>query len=171
MPSSRGCRSSYDCTVKIKGVTTRPILFSQLMRSDGEGAMNPEELFADDRSFASEQERVHEDELHSLMHSILDWAISFLSESSQGTIRAIYFEGKTVKQHSEEELAAGDGHRPGLPELGRPAPEGPPAARHHALRVLREEPPEELVQPRRRVVVPHRRRRAAGRAPPPLGPR
>ena len=37
------------------------------------------------------------------MHSILDWAISFLSESSQGTIRAIYFEGKTVKQHREEE--------------------------------------------------------------------
>lgn len=67
MPSSRGCRSSYDCIVKIKGVTTRPILFSQLMRS------------------------------------ILDWAISFLSEPSQGTIRAIYFEGKTVKQHSEEE--------------------------------------------------------------------
>ena len=91
MPSSRGCRSSYDCIVKIKGVTTRPILFSQLMRSDGEGAMNPEELFAD------------EDELHSLMRSILDWAISFLSEPSQGTIRAIYFEGKTVKQHSEEE--------------------------------------------------------------------
>ena len=103
MPSSRGCRSSYDCIVKIKGVTTRPILFSQLMRSDGEGAMNPEELFADDRSLASEQQRVHEDELHSLMRSILDWAISFLSESSQGTIRAIYFEGKTVKQHSEEE--------------------------------------------------------------------
>lgn len=47
MPSSRGCRSSYDCIVKIKGVTTRPILFSQLMRSDGEGAKNPEELFAD----------------------------------------------------------------------------------------------------------------------------
>lgn len=103
MPSSRGCRSSYDCIVKIKGVTTRPILFSQLMRSDGEGVINPEELFADDRSPASEQERVREDELHSIMHSILDWAISFLSESSQGTIRAIYFEGKTVKQHSEEE--------------------------------------------------------------------
>ena len=101
MPSSRGCCSSYDCIVKIKGVTTRPILFSQLMRSDGEGAINPEELFADDRSPASEQERVHEDELHSLMCSILDWAISFLSESSQGTIRAIYFEDKTVKQHSE----------------------------------------------------------------------
>ena len=61
MPSSRGCRSSYDCIVKIKGVTTRPILFSQLMRSDGEGAMSPEELFADDRSPASEQERVHEE--------------------------------------------------------------------------------------------------------------
>ena len=42
MPSTRGCRSSYDCIVKIKGVTTRSILFSQLMRSDGEGAMNPE---------------------------------------------------------------------------------------------------------------------------------
>ena len=69
--------------------------------------INPEELFADDRSPASEQERVREDELHSIMHSILDWAISFLSESSQGTIRAIYFEGKTVKQYSEEELAAG----------------------------------------------------------------
>lgn len=37
------------------------------------------------------------------MRSILDWAISFLSEPSQGTIRAIYFEGKTVKQHSEGE--------------------------------------------------------------------
>lgn len=48
MPSSRGCRSSYDCIVKIKGVTTRSLLFSQLMRSDGEGAMNPEGLFADD---------------------------------------------------------------------------------------------------------------------------
>ena len=89
MPSSRSCRSSYDCIVKIKGVTTRPILFSQLMRSDGEGAINPEELFADDRSPASEQERVHEDELRSLMRSILDWAISFLSESSQGMVPAV----------------------------------------------------------------------------------
>lgn len=69
------------------------------------------------------------------------------------------------------ELAVGDGHRPDLPELGRPAPEGPPAARHHGLRVLREEPPEELLEPRRGVVVPQRRRRAAGRAPPALGPR
>ena len=39
MPSSRSCRSSDDCIVKIKGVTTRPILFSQLMRSDGEGML------------------------------------------------------------------------------------------------------------------------------------
>ena len=89
MPSSRGCRSSYDRIVKIKGVTTRPILFSQLMRSDGEGAMDSEELFADDRSPAFEQERIHEDELHSLMRSILDWAISFLSESSQGMVIAV----------------------------------------------------------------------------------
>ena len=50
MPSSRSCRSSYDCIVKIKGVTTRPILFSQLMRSDGEGTMNPEELFVSNRA-------------------------------------------------------------------------------------------------------------------------
>ena len=52
------------------------------------------------------------------------------------------------------ELAVGDGHRPDLPELGRPAPEGPPAARHHGLRVLREGPPEELLEPRRSVVAP-----------------
>ena len=77
MPSTRGCRSSYDCIVKIKGVTTRSILFSQLMRSDGEGAM-----FVDDRSPASEQERGHEDELRSLMCSILDWAISFCERST-----------------------------------------------------------------------------------------
>ena len=69
------------------------------------------------------------------------------------------------------ELAAGDGHRPDPPELGRPAPEGPPAARHRRLGVLGGEPPEELLEPRRRVVAPQRRRRAAGRAPPPLGPR
>lgn len=60
MPSSRGCRSSYDCIVKIKGVTTRPILFSQLMRGDG-GVMNPEELFDNDRSPASERKLIHED--------------------------------------------------------------------------------------------------------------
>ena len=69
MLSSRGFHSSYDCIVKIKGVTMRSILFSQLMRGDGEGMMNPEELFAGNRTPASEQERVHEDELHSLMRS------------------------------------------------------------------------------------------------------
>lgn len=74
------------------------------MRRDGEGAINSKELFADDRDPASKQERIREDELHSLMRSILDWAISFLSEPSQGTIRAIYSEGKTVKQHSEVEF-------------------------------------------------------------------
>ena len=55
------------------------------MRSDGEGAMNLEELFADDRNPAFEQERVHEDELHSLMRSILDWAISFCKRGYDGT--------------------------------------------------------------------------------------
>ena len=38
--------------------------------------------FADDRSPASEQQRVHEDELHSLMRSILDWAIWFCERST-----------------------------------------------------------------------------------------
>ncbi len=62
MPSSRGRRSSYDCIVKIKGVTTRPILFGQLMRGDGEGGvMNPEELLANDRSPAPERKLIHED--------------------------------------------------------------------------------------------------------------
>ena len=105
MPSSRGCRSSYDCIVKIKGVTTRPILFSQLMRSDGEGVMNPEELFADNRTPASEQERVHEDELHSLMRNILDWAISFLSESSQGMVPAVWVCGFAGAMGREAERA------------------------------------------------------------------
>lgn len=36
MPSSRDYRNSCDCIVKIKDVTTRPILFSQLMRCNGE---------------------------------------------------------------------------------------------------------------------------------------
>ena len=39
--------------------------------------MNPEGLFADDLSPASKQERVHEDELRSLIRSMLDRAISF----------------------------------------------------------------------------------------------
>ena len=105
MPSSRCCCSSYDCIVKIKGVTTRPMLFSQLMRSDGEGAINPEELFADNRTPASEQERVHEDELHSLMRNILDWAISFLSESSQGMVPAVWACGFAGAMGREAERA------------------------------------------------------------------
>ena len=77
--------------------------------------MNPEELFADDRSPASEQERVHEDELRSLMRSILDWAISFLSESSQGMVPAVRACG-----------SAG--------AMGRGAERAPQAVRHLALR-------------------------------------
>ncbi len=50
MTSTRGCSSSCEHFVKFKGVTARPILFSHLMRHDGEGAINHEELFADDRS-------------------------------------------------------------------------------------------------------------------------
>ena len=105
MPSAqRGCRCSCETYVAVKKVTRRPILFSQLMRRDGEGAVNPEELFADSRSPQTEAEREREDELHALMRSILDWAISFLNEPSQASIRAIYYVGKTVKQHSEEEF-------------------------------------------------------------------
>lgn len=58
-----------------------PMLFGQLIRRDGKGA-----VFADNRSFAFEQERVLEDELYSLARSMLNWAISFLSESGQGVI-------------------------------------------------------------------------------------
>ena len=71
----------------------------------------------------------------------------------------------------EPSPAVGGERGPDLPELGRPAPEGPPAARHRGLRALREEPPEELPEPRRGVIAPHRHRCAAGRAPPPPGPR
>ena len=35
MARERFCRSSYGCIMKIEGVTTRPILFSQLNRNDG----------------------------------------------------------------------------------------------------------------------------------------
>ena len=104
MPAGRNYQNSYDCIIKIKGVSTRPILFSQLKRRDGEGDLNIEEIFADTRIEVTEDERAHLDELEALMHDILEWAISFLSESSQTTIRAIYFENKTVKQHSEEEF-------------------------------------------------------------------
>ena len=64
--------------------------------------MNPEELFADDRprlrAGARPRGRIA---LRHARHTGL--GIAFLGEPSQGTIRAIYFEGKTVKQHSEEE--------------------------------------------------------------------
>ena len=103
MPSTqRGCRCSCETYVAVKNVTRRPILFSQLRRRDGEGAVNPEELFADDRPFQSEREREREDELRALMSSIIDWAISFLSETNQASIRVVYYEGKTVKEHSAD---------------------------------------------------------------------
>lgn len=105
MPSTqRGCRCSRETYVAFKKVDHRPILFSQLKRRDGEGAINPEELFADDRPFHSEEERKREDELRALMSSIIDWAISFLSETNQASVRAVYFEGKTVKEHSADEV-------------------------------------------------------------------
>ena len=104
MAKERNCRSSYGCIVKIKGVTMRSILFSQLTRSDGEGPLNAEELFPDDSVQRTEEEMLHEDELRALMSDIIEWAISFLSKANQASIRAIFFEGKTPKQHSEEEF-------------------------------------------------------------------
>lgn len=44
------------------------MLFSQLIRRDGEGA-----VFADNRSLAFERGHVLEDELYSLTRSRLDW--------------------------------------------------------------------------------------------------
>ena len=44
------------------------MLFSQLIRRDGEGA-----VFDDNRSLAFEREHVLEDELYSLTRSRLDW--------------------------------------------------------------------------------------------------
>lgn len=65
-------------------------------------------------------------------------------------------------------LAVRDGHRPDLPEPGRPAPERPPLPGHLPLRALGHEPPEELSQ-RGGVAVPadRGRRPTAGAAPPP----
>lgn len=62
---------------------TLSMLFSQLIWRGGEGA-----VFADNRSPAFEQEHVREGELHSLIRSMLNWAISFLSEFGQGVIYA-----------------------------------------------------------------------------------
>lgn len=102
--TQRGCRCNRETYVAFKKVDHRPILFSQLKRRDGEGAINPEELFADDRPFHSEEERKREDELRALMSSIIDWAISFLSETNQASVRAVFYEGKTVKEHSADEV-------------------------------------------------------------------
>lgn len=46
MAIERNCRSNYECLVKIKGVTTRPIPFSQMRRADGEGPLNVEDVIA-----------------------------------------------------------------------------------------------------------------------------
>lgn len=62
---------------------TLSMLFSQLIRRGGEGA-----VFADNRSLAFEQEHVREGELRSLIRSMLNWVISFLSEFGQGVIYA-----------------------------------------------------------------------------------
>ena len=91
-PTQRGCRCSCKTYDAVKNVTRRPVLFSQLRRRGGEGTVNPEELLADDRPFRLEEGREHEDELRALMSSIIDWAISFLSETSQASIRAAYYE-------------------------------------------------------------------------------
>ena len=95
MAIGRNCKSNYECLVKIKGMTTRPIPFSQMRRADGEGSLNVE---------ASEEDSRYEDSLRALMSDILEWAISFLSKPSQATIREIYFNQKTVKEHSEDEF-------------------------------------------------------------------
>lgn len=65
-------------------------------------------------------------------------------------------------------LAVRDGHRPDLPEPGRPAPEGPPPPGHLQLRALGHEPAEELAQGGGVGVPPDRGRRPAGGAAPPL---
>lgn len=65
-------------------------------------------------------------------------------------------------------LAVRDGHRPHLPEPGRPSPEGPSPAGHLQLRLLGHEPSEELPQGGGVAVSADRGRRAAGGAAPPL---
>ena len=104
MAIERNCRSNYECLVKIKGVTTRPIPFSQMRRADGEGPLNVEDVIADLSVEMSEEDLRYEDSLRSIMSDTLEWAISFLSKPSQATIREIYFNQKTVKEHSEDEF-------------------------------------------------------------------
>ncbi len=95
MPKERNYQSNLECVVRIKGITTRPIPFSQLRRRDGE-YFNPKELFADCHVEVSEEERLHQERLDFIMADIIDWAISQLSWANAETIRAIHFEGKTV---------------------------------------------------------------------------
>lgn len=75
-------RHGYSCNleVRIKGVTSRPVLFSQMRRSDGE-ALVVEELLDDPRPVTaeSEREREHEERLRALMDDIVEWAVSLLS--------------------------------------------------------------------------------------------
>lgn len=104
MTIERNCLSNYECLVKIKGVTTRPIPFSQMRRADGEGSLNVEDTFADLSVEMSDEGLRYEESLRALMSVILDWAISFLGEPSQATIREIYFNQKTVKERSEDEF-------------------------------------------------------------------
>ncbi len=47
MAIERNCCSNYECLVKVKGVTVRPIPFSQMRRADGEGSLNVEVVVAD----------------------------------------------------------------------------------------------------------------------------
>ena len=65
-------------------------------------------------------------------------------------------------------LAVRDGHRPDLPEPGRPAPERPPLPGHLPLRALGHEPPEELSQRGGFAVPADRGRRPTAGAAPPL---
>lgn len=104
MVIERNCRSNYECLVKINGVASRPIPFSQMRRADGEGPLNVEEIFADLSVEMTEEDLRYEDSLRSIMSDILEWAISFLGKPSQTTIREIYFNQKTVKEHSEDEF-------------------------------------------------------------------
>lgn len=82
MATERNCRSDYECLVKIKGVTTRPIPFSQMRQADGEGPLNVEDTFADLSVEMSDEGLRYEESLRPLMSDILDWAISFLGEPS-----------------------------------------------------------------------------------------
>lgn len=65
-------------------------------------------------------------------------------------------------------LAVRDGHRPHLPEPGRPAPERPSLPGHLQLGALGHEPPEELAQGGGVAVAAHRGGRPAGGAAPSL---